>query len=258
MLEYGAYRTRTRVILFTIAWLVGSMLTDVATEARRLEARYSEVVARERSYRDNLLRVVSAVYQREESSTGGYATVEGFELSGLYEAAMNAVTDYQSAVLLFSNYFDRRKKYIDSLPSVFPISKNDITEITSGFGWRYSPISGRLQFHTGVDISGAYKSKILSTLDGVVVEHWPAPGVRGGIRYKGHPNFGGMVMVAHAGGFITLYGHLSRTLVKNGERVSRGTPVGVIGSTGDSTGIHLHYEIILDGKSVNPFGYLSL
>lgn len=252
------YRTRVRIFLFVIALLVGAMLTDVARETRRLEAQCLAMSVNEQVYRDNLLHVVSAVYQRDKVSTGGYTTLEGSDLSELYMAAINLTVDYRNTVLMFSNYFDKRKIYIDSLPSVLPISKNDIVEITSGYGWRYSPFTGRLQFHTGVDISGAYKSRILATADGVVIEHWPAPGVRNGIRYKGHSNYGGMVMVAHAGGFITLYGHLSKTLVANGTRVYRGMPIGIIGSTGDSTGIHLHYEVLLNGQSVNPLGYLNL
>ncbi len=110
---------------------------------------------------------------------------------------------------------------------------------TSGFGVRW----GRM--HEGIDLAGAYGSPIHVTADGVVT-------------YAGWMNgYGNLVEVQHEFGMSTRYGHMSKIDVKVGQRVSRGDQIGDMGSTGHSTGTHLHYEVRIDGKPVNPMSYLK-
>lgn len=115
---------------------------------------------------------------------------------------------------------------------------------TSGFGNRRDPKTGRTRMHNGVDFAAGRGTAILATSDGVVTH----AGWRGG--------FGNTVIVQHAFGIETLYAHLSQIDVRQGQRVSRGERIGGMGATGRATGVHLHYEVRIDGTPVNPMTWI--
>lgn len=112
--------------------------------------------------------------------------------------------------------------------------------VTSSFGERFHPILGYERFHAGVDLGARYGSPIVAAADGRVV----SAGWRGG--------YGQAVSIAHAGGVQSLYGHMSRIAAYSGEMVRRGQVIGYVGSTGLSTGPHLHFEVTKNGRPVNP------
>ncbi|HUF83699.1 MAG TPA: peptidoglycan DD-metalloendopeptidase family protein [Acidimicrobiia bacterium] len=116
--------------------------------------------------------------------------------------------------------------------------------VTSGFGYRVHPISGTSRMHTGVDMACGYGAPIGAAGDGVVVE----AGWRGG--------YGNAVVVDHGDGLATLYAHQSRIAVSRGQRVTTGQTLGYVGSTGYSTGPHLHWEVWVNGNPVDPMGYV--
>lgn len=116
---------------------------------------------------------------------------------------------------------------------------------SSTYGTRIDPFSGRSHFHSGVDFNGPRGSDILSVADGVVV-------------FSGrHPGYGNMVDIDHGNGVTTRYAHLSGILVTVGQVVAKGTVLGRAGSTGRSTGPHLHYEVRLDGEAIDPRRYIK-
>ena len=127
-------------------------------------------------------------------------------------------------------------------PFARPTSSN--VRFTSGFGNRRDPKTGRTRMHNGVDFAAGRGSAILATSDGVVTH----AGWRGG--------FGNTVIVQHAFGIETLYAHLSQIDVRQGQRVSRGQRIGGMGATGRATGVHLHYEVRIDGTPVNPMTWI--
>jgi len=112
--------------------------------------------------------------------------------------------------------------------------------ITSGFGMRYHPILHYERFHAGLDFGAPYGSPIVAAANGQVV----AAGWAGG--------YGHEVQIAHGGGVLTLYGHMSGIVAQPGEKVRQGQVIGYVGSTGLSTGPHLHFEVRVDGRAVNP------
>jgi murein DD-endopeptidase MepM/ murein hydrolase activator NlpD len=122
-------------------------------------------------------------------------------------------------------------------------------QISQGFGpttfWFEPPYGSYAHFHTGIDMVEPFGSAVYAADDGVVA-----------LVGNTTTGYGKYVVIAHSGGFDTLYGHLSATLVKVGQRVNQGTPVGLEGSTGSSTGPHLHFELRIGQKPVDPTPYL--
>jgi murein DD-endopeptidase MepM/ murein hydrolase activator NlpD len=117
--------------------------------------------------------------------------------------------------------------------------------ISSHFGHRSDPFTGRGAFHSGVDFAAPPGSRVISTGPGVV-------------SYSGYKDgYGYVVEISHPTGYVTRYGHNSRNLVREGQTVQKGDAIAVIGSTGRSTGTHVHFEVERDGNRLNPMRYLS-
>ncbi len=131
---------------------------------------------------------------------------------------------------------------IASIPSYVPVKSY---VFTSPFGVRYDPFNGHTAMHAGLDMSGQQGEAIYAAADGVVVT-----GGRSGA-------YGNLVEIDHGRGLATRYGHLSAILVHPGEQVHQGELIARMGSTGRSTGTHLHYEIRLDGRAINPRPFLD-
>jgi len=134
----------------------------------------------------------------------------------------------------------QRDVYI-STPKGFPVNGN----ISSPFGMREHPRTGADDFHSGIDLSISPGTPVRATADGIV-------------SYSGwHGGNGNLVVLEHGHGFSTFYAHNKTTNVKIGQKVKRGDIISYSGSTGNSTGPHVHYEIWKDGKPINPSGYLK-
>lgn len=116
--------------------------------------------------------------------------------------------------------------------------------VTSNFGMRNSPFSGKLKMHEGLDVAARTGTPIYATADGIVSKAETAPG------------YGKLVIVDHGYGYKTYYAHNSKIFVKVGQRVKRGDQVSAVGNTGSSTGSHLHYEVRRNGVPLNPRKYL--
>jgi murein DD-endopeptidase MepM/ murein hydrolase activator NlpD len=123
-----------------------------------------------------------------------------------------------------------------AIPSRWPVEGF----LSSGFGYRSAPISGRWTFHSGIDIAARHGTKILSQNNGVVVVS----------EYQS--GYGNFIEIDHGYGIRTRYGHASKLLRKVGDNVKKGDAIALVGSTGRSTGPHLHYEIRIDGVPVDP------
>lgn len=127
-----------------------------------------------------------------------------------------------------------------------PLGKPHTGDITSHFGGRHNPFTGRsYENHKGIDFRGKIGEPIKATAEGTV----SFVGQKGG--------YGNCVIIKHNNGFETLFAHLSKTTVKEGQKVEIGTEIGKLGNSGRSTGPHLHYEIIKDGMKINPEPYLN-
>ena len=119
--------------------------------------------------------------------------------------------------------------------------------VTSAFGWRTHPVTGRREFHAGIDLRAKGRKPVWTTADGVV-------------EYAGYhkrSGYGNLVIVDHGFGFKSYYGHLRKVTVRRGDTVVRGDVIGISGNTGLSTAPHLHYEIRFLGRPVNPYGFIK-
>ena len=129
-----------------------------------------------------------------------------------------------------------------AIPSVQPVKGS---AFTSGYGVRSDPFRGRAAMHAGIDLAGPMGTPIYATADALVGRSEWANG------------YGNLVELNHGRGIQTRYGHLTRSTVSPGQRVKRGDLIGYMGSTGRSTGSHLHYEVRIDGKAVNPVPFMQ-
>jgi murein DD-endopeptidase MepM/ murein hydrolase activator NlpD len=136
----------------------------------------------------------------------------------------------------------RMESVLAAMPIAAPMGEY---KLNSGFGYRRDPFRKRGAMHTGLDFGGPRNAPVVATAAGTVVEAGRAGA------------YGIMVVVDHGMGIETRYAHLSRTLVRVGEQVTLGKKVGLMGRTGRATGPHLHYEIRVDGRPLNPKPFLE-
>lgn len=137
---------------------------------------------------------------------------------------------------------DQLEESMAAIPAAMPVKA---FSYSSSFGIRYDPFNGNAAMHAGVDMAGSHGEPILATADGVVSRASPFAG------------YGNCIDLEHGKGMSTRYGHLSRIAVRAGDRVKKGEVIGYMGSTGRSTGTHLHYEVRVDGRAVNPMPFLQ-
>ena len=137
-----------------------------------------------------------------------------------------------------------KEKLLRAIPAIQPVSNKNLKRVASGFGYRIDPLYKDFRLHAGLDFSAPTGTPIYATSDGVVQT--------AGFSTDG---YGNKVVINHGYGFQTLYGHMVRVKAKPGQSVKRGEVIGYVGSTGKSTGSHLHYEVIKRGAKVDPVYY---
>lgn len=149
-----------------------------------------------------------------------------------------------------SNSFDEiahliktQEERLKCIPAIQPVANKDLKHIASGYGMRIDPIYKTVRFHAGMDFTAKTGTDIYATGDGTV------------IMAKWYSGYGNCVIINHGFGYETLYGHCEKIHVKEGQKVKRGEIIALVGSTGKSTGPHLHYEVKVKGKNDNPAKY---
>lgn len=182
-----------------------------------------------------------------KSSRGGDRNEHSFsnDMQSYRNSLESLKDEVNSRDLLVSDISDADKKldkYMDAIPTMWPVSGG---RITSYFGGRSDPFEGRSKFHEGLDIAADEGKSIRASADGTVV-------------YASYMSgYGNAVIINHGRNLSTLYGHSSRILVKEGQKVKKGDVIAKVGSTGRSTGPHLHFEIRVGGQAVDPQKYLD-
>ncbi len=211
----------------------GRQVVLAGAAQRLLDQRYADTTAAVRK-----LGLRPARIAKRASAIGG----------PMIDAASEEATADLRADAQFRTLFQTWKKLdtlqqgVIAIPSVHPVHT---LAFTSNFGIRSDPFRGTAAMHAGVDIPGPVGTPIYATADGIVSH----AGLQGG--------YGNLVELNHGKGIATRYGHLSKILVADHARVTRGQLIALMGSTGRSTGPHLHYEVRIDGHAVNPVPFLT-
>jgi len=186
---------------------------------------------------------------RDDSGFGGVGGVaardltrsSAAELLGKINGLDRRATEVESQFQELKNLYSRQNDVLAYTPSLMPVRGY----LSGGYGYRADPFTRSRDFHSGVDISAPYGNKVVVPADGVVIF--------AGYRH----DYGNIVVINHKFGFTTRYGHLSRMTVVRGQRVQREEVLGYVGSTGRSTGPHLHYEVRFNDRPVNPHKFLT-
>lgn len=207
---------------------------------------------------DNIYRVIfeadpipSSVRQAGYGGVNKYKALEGYDNSDLMIETTKRLDMITKQIYVQSKSFDEvfelaknKKELLASIPGIQPLSNKDLTRIASGFGYRIHPIYKTSIMHTGIDFTAPIGTEIYATGNGVI----------GRVEKEGR-GYGNNVIIDHGFGYETLYAHMSKIAVRQGQRVVRGDIIGYVGSTGSSTGPHCHYEVIKNGTKIDPINY---
>ncbi len=186
---------------------------------------------------------------------GGHETLEFSDGEELINQVDKKVSKLERQFVLQSKVLEevqalaqQKQEKLAHTPSIKPVKASALkydVKLLSGFGMRIHPIQHIRKMHTGIDFTCPIGTIIHSTADGVVKR----------ITYSS-TGYGKHVLIDHGFGYTTLYGHMSEIDVKEGQEVKRGQKIGLVGNTGSSTGPHVHYEVRINGKPVNPINYV--
>jgi murein DD-endopeptidase MepM/ murein hydrolase activator NlpD len=180
------------------------------------------------------------------------ADASGFSdvLRSLHNKVKTVAVNSSISETLFSKMEITKKDipFYASIPSTQPIQNSENSKLASGFGNRINPYHRGDHFHPGVDFSAPRGTSVNATGNGTVIRV-----VKNSTLQAGYGNY---VEINNGKGFITRFAHLEEVLVKQGQKISKGTPIGTVGTSGGTIAPHVHYEIIRDGKPVNPVHYM--
>ncbi len=207
---------------------------------------------------DNLYRVVfeadpipNSVRKAGFGGVNKYAHLESLDNADLVVNTARKLDVVAKEAYIQSKSYDEvlklaldKEAMLASIPAIMPVSNKDLKRTASGWGFRIHPIYKIRRFHYGMDFTAPVGTEIYATGDGVVKD---VQSSRGG--------FGRWVVIDHGYGYETLYGHMNEFNVRKGQKVKRGSVIGYVGSSGTSSGPHIHYEVHRNGKAVNPQYY---
>lgn len=186
--------------------------------------------------------------------TGGvdeFKKLRGYNNSELMLASARLIKALETQVKIHKQGFDRitnlantRSEKLSHVPGIQPIHNHNLIRTASGFGMRMHPVYNVPKLHSGIDFTAKTGTEIFSTGDGVIEK-----------VTKSYTGYGKHVVIDHGFGYKTLYAHMSAFKVKKGQKVKRGDVIGAVGNTGTSTGPHLHYEVIRNGRKIDPANF---
>jgi murein DD-endopeptidase MepM/ murein hydrolase activator NlpD len=220
-------------------------LQDKLQNSQELTQKYEVTIAEQKKEKKELMQHALAELKQRSKAIESILSTVGVKIH-IKESNDNTGGPYKSP--MESRYDDLTLKvdqYLETIQFI-PLGAPVPGTITSKFGKRVDPFNGRMGFHEGLDIRNHLGTKVMATADGVVVAKGYAHGL------------GNYVVLDHGNHFRTRFLHLRKSVVKRGERVTRGEYIGNLGSTGRSTGPHLHYEIRYRGKPVNPLKFMRI
>ncbi|MBT3621956.1 MAG: M23 family metallopeptidase [Flavobacteriales bacterium] len=207
---------------------------------------------------DNIYRVIFEADPipksiRKAGYGGGnrYQNLKGYSNSELIINTSDKVDQISKQLYIQSKSFDdiielakNKSDMLAALPAIQPVSNKNLSRMASGYGYRIHPIYKTRKLHTGMDFSAKSGTPIYATGDGKISK----------VR-RSRKGYGNHVIINHGYGYKTLYAHMTKYIVRKGQKVKRGEVIGYVGSTGTSVAPHLHYEVHKDGRKINPVNF---
>ena len=221
---------------------------DLRTRARDMNGKLEtlEKLLTEFEEKTRRLSIAAGLAAVNDPGTGGVGGLSAIPLDATasVELGMNEASRRTGLLSSRIELVEKKLSLQADRLALTPTLAPSIGVLTAGFGMRNDPFTGQREFHTGIDISTPTGNRVYAPANGTVV------------RVGWDKGYGRIVQVSHGFGMTTLFGHLSTARVMEGQRVRRGDLLALVGSTGRSTGPHLHYEVHLEGKPVNPLEYV--
>ena len=207
---------------------------------------------------DNIYRVIfeaepipNSIRKAGYGGVNRYESLKGYNNSDLIINTTKKLDQISKQLYIQSKSFDEiielakhKSEMLSAIPAIQPVSNKNLSRMASGFGPRIDPIYKTKKFHAGMDFSAKTGTPIYATGNGKVIK----------VR-KSRKGYGNHVKVDHGYGYVTLYAHMQKYIVKKGQKVKRGEVIGYVGNTGKSVAPHLHYEVHKNGKKVNPVNF---
>ena len=211
------------------------MQLDVQSE------RIQEIMKSQILGKDKLLKFK----EKKNKSSGGPFINENLTSGDIHKVLSHLLGKVEKREIFYNKkeaLLLKNSVLIETLPTLYPV---EVPYTSSSFGWRRDPFLGIRAFHSGLDFSAAHGEKIMATGAGIVT------------MVAKEKNYGNVLKIKHGDGLETRYAHCSKILVKKGDIVKRSQVIALVGNTGRSTGPHLHYEIRLNGRALDPRQYLK-
>ena len=207
---------------------------------------------------DNIYRVIfeaepipKSIRKAGYGGINRYQNLKGYSNSELIINTNEKIDQISKQLYIQSKSYDEiielaknKADMLAALPAIQPVANKNLSRIASGYGYRIHPIYKTRRLHTGMDFSAKKGTPIYATGDGKVSK----------LR-RSRRGYGNHVIIDHGYGYKTLYAHMKKYIVQKGQKVKRGEVIGYVGNTGTSVAPHLHYEVIKDGKKINPANF---
>ncbi len=207
---------------------------------------------------DNIYRVIfeaepipKSIRKAGYGGVNRYQNLKGYNNSELIINTSEKIDQISKQLYIQSKSYDEiielaknKADMLAALPAIQPVSNKDLSRMASGYGYRIHPIYKTRKMHSGMDFSAKSGTEIYATGDGKISK----------VR-KSRRGYGNYVVINHGYGYKTLYAHMTKYIVRKGQKVKRGEIIGYVGSTGTSVAPHLHYEVHKDGKKINPVNF---
>lgn len=239
--------------------------SQLLTQYELLQKRLDQIdnVLNDIQYRDdNLYRVLfeaepinSSIRNAGFGGANRYEELEGYDNSQIIIETSKKLDKITKKLYIQSKSYDEvielaknKEERLVCIPAIQPILNKELTRVSSYFGTRFDPVyKGTKKHHDGIDFTAPVGTPIYSTGNGVVEE----------VIFSGR-GYGNHIVINHGFGYKTLYAHLSRTKVWQGQKIKRGELIGEVGNTGKSVGPHLHYEVHRNGRPIDPINYFYM
>jgi len=208
---------------------------DAQTE-RLQDAMKKQIIGKE--------KLPKLLKKKGKGSLGGPFILDNDDIQSSYKHLEKLFIEIKEREIMYNKMeamLLRQSVLKETLPSIYPVN---VPYRSSSYGWRQDPFRGVRAFHSGLDFSAAHGEPIIATAGGIVVE-----------ASQGR-NYGKFITIKHGDGLETRYAHASKLFVKKGDLVNKKDIIALVGNTGRSTGPHLHYEIRLKGRPLNPTNYI--